>query len=452
VIAEEEPMMVDGHVVSRRQFLSATGLGVASLGLAACGGSSASGGAAGSKKNAKSGPATITFTTWASAAEATAFKKLVPQFEQKNPKIKVKLDIVPYAQDLQDINSRLQAGDPPDAFRITYTDLGVYSSKQALLDLSPYTDSSFKSQFQPGYYAAIEFNGKPYGIPHQTDTTALVLNREVMKRAGVTSVPDSLSSAWSWDEFLAVAKKVQRVQPSGKYAFAYDWQQTGAFRWLTWLFEAGGNLLSSDLKSPAINSAAGKKALAFTQSFFTEKLVPPNTSTGNTVYPDTIFLSQTIGMAFAADFLLPGDIVTAKFDWDVTFQPRDVSASSDLGGNGIVGAAQTKSPEAVATFLQFLASREAMSTFCALTNELPTRNDLKAADIKWAVAGDKMKTFVDQATTLTPSQVQQVTVPAFGKINTALQNDLDACFTGHQSPDQTAASIAGSVTTALQQA
>ena len=445
--------MVEGHAVSRRQFLSAAGIGAASLGLAACGGSSSSSSAASSpKKTVKSGPATITFTTWASTAEATAFKKLAHQFEQKNPKIKVNLDIVPYAQDLQDINSRLQAGNPPDAFRITYTDLGVYSSKQVLLDLTPYVDSSFKSQFQPGYYAAIEFNGKPYGIPHQTDTTALVYNKALLKSAGVSSTPDSLGSAWSWDEFLAVAKKVQAKQPSGKYAFAYDWQQTGAFRWLSWLFEAGGNLLSSDLKSPAIDSAAGKKALAFTQGFFTDKLVPPNTSTGNTVYPDTIFLSQTIGMAFAADFLLPGDIVTAKFDWDVTFQPRDVTASSDLGGNGIVGAAQTKSPEAVATFLQFLASREAMSTFCALTNELPTRQDLSATDIKWAVAGDKMKTFVEQATTLSPSQVQQVTVPAFGKINTALQNSLDGCFVGHQSVDSTVSSISSAVSSALQMA
>jgi multiple sugar transport system substrate-binding protein len=448
-------MAVDGNDVTRRSFLAAAGVGAAALGLAACGGSSGSssgksGGTGGSKKS--SGPATITFTTWASAAETTAFKKLVAQFEAKNPKIKVNLDIVPYAQDLQDINSRLQAGNPPDAFRITYTSLGIYSSKQALLDLSSYVDSSFKDQFQPAYYGAIEFDGKPYGIPHQTDTTALVYNKDVLSQAGVKTVPDSLGSAWSWDEFLAVAKKVQKVQPSGKYAFAYDWQQTGAFRWLSWLYEAGGNLLSSDLKSAAINNAAGVKALTFTQGFFNEKLVPPNTSTGNTVYPDTIFLSKTIGMAFAADFLLPGDIATAKFPWGVTYQPKDTAAASDLGGNGIVGAAQTKSPEAVATFLQFMASREAMSTFCALTNELPTRKDLNASDIKWAVAGDQMKTFVDQATTLTASQTQQVTVPAFGKINTALQNALDSCFVGHTSPSDTASTIASQVNTAIQTA
>ena len=448
-------MTFDGSSSTRRGFLTAAGAGAVTLGIAACGGSSSSssGGAkAGSLAGKKAGPATITFTTWASAPEETAFKQIVSKFEAANPKIKVDLNIVPYAQDLQDINSRLQAGNPPDAFRLTYTSLGIYSSKQALLDLSPYVDSSFQDQFQPGYYAAVEFDGKPYGIPHQTDTTALVYNKDVFAKAGIKSVPDSLSSAWSWDEFLAVAKKIQAVQPTGKYAFSYDWQQTGAFRWLSWLFEAGGNLLSSDLKSAAIDNAAGIKALTFTQDFFNDKLVPPNTSTGNATYPDTIFLSQTVGMAFAADFLLPADIATAKFPWGVTYQPRDVAASSDLGGNGIVGAAQTKSPEATALFLQFLASRESMKTFCALTNELPTRKDLSASDIPWETSAKEMPVFVDQATTLTPSQVQQVTIPAFGAINTALQNDLDSCFVGHVSPAKTASTIASAVNTAIQSA
>lgn len=445
-------MGLDEVEVSRRTFLTTTaaGIGATALGLGATATASAKTPAIVRAAAKKASPTTITFTTWAGAAEEVAFKKLVSQFESLHPTIKVNLAVVPYAQFLQDLNARLTAGNPPDAFRVTYTNLGVYSSKNVLLDMSHYIESGFKNQFQPAYYAAIEFNGKPYGIPHQTDTTALVYNKSVFKAAGIKSVPTSLKSAWSWDEFIDVAKQVKKVQPTNKYAFMYDWAQTGAFRWLTWLFEAGGNLLASDLKTPAINSAAGKAAVEFTQSFFTQGLVPSNTSTGNATYPDTLFLSQTVGMAFAADFLLPADISTAKFDWGVTYQPRDKAASSDLGGNGIVAAAATKNPEETATFLQFLASKSAMATFCALTNELPTRTDLSASEIKWAVEADKMPVFVEQATTLTPFQVEQVTIPAFGKINTALQNALDAAFVQHQSASATVANIASQVSSAIQ--
>ena len=437
--------MTDFSNLSRRQFLTAAGLGAATVGF----GATNAGAIQPRSRSAHASPATVSFTTWAGAAEAVAFRRLVSQFEAQHKSIKINLEIVPYGQVLQGIDARLQAGNAPDTFRVTFTDLGLYSSKNALLDMSPYFDASFRNQFQPAYYAAIMFKGKPYGIPHQTDTTALVYNKAVFERAGIRSVPTSLTSAWTWDEFLSVAKKVQKVQHPGHYAFMYDWAQSGAFRWLTWLFEAGGNLLHPDLQTPAINSAAGIKAVEFTQRFFTEGLVPPNTSTGNAVYPDTLFLAQTVGMAFAADFLLPGDIAGAKFDWGVTYQPRNHQSSSELGGNGIVATVDAKNHEATSEWLKFMASRSSMATFCALTNELPTRRDLSSSQIKWAVEADKMPVFVEQATTLTPFQVRQVTIPAFGTINTDLQNQLDAAFVQHQSASTTVANIASQVKTAI---
>jgi multiple sugar transport system substrate-binding protein len=429
--------------LSRRQFLATTGIAAGALGIAACGGSSPA-------STKRGGPATVTFTTWASAAEETAFKQIVSDFHASNKTIHVNLDIVPYAEMFQGIDAKLQAGDAPDMFRVTYTNLGIYSSKNVLLDMSPYVDSAFVDQFQPAYWSAVTFNGKPYGVPHQTDTTMLLYNKDMLAAAGVTSVPDTLASTWSWDEFLAVAKKVQAKLPANQYAFMYDWAQTGAFRWLSWLFEAGGNLLSADLKSPAINSAAGVKAIEFTQGFFTEKLVPKNTSTGNATYPDTLFPAKTVAMAFAADFLLPGDIATAaKFPYGATFQPRDATVSSDLGGNGIVGTNQSKSPEAAAEFLKFLVSRQSQQTFCEQACELPTRKDLIGADLNWAAVPQLMKLFVEQATVLTPFQVQQVTIPAFGAINTALQNQLDAAFVGGQSASATASNISSAVSSAI---
>lgn len=428
--------------VSRRQFLSVAGAGVVVLGLTACGVPSKSG----------KGATTIEFMAWGGDAEVEAYKMLVERFESENRTIKVDLKIVPYAQYAQTISSRLQAGNAPDAFRIIVQDLGLYSSNGALLDLSPYVDSDFKGQFQSAYWAATEYDGKPYGIPQQTDTTALLFDKALLEAAGVTSVPTSASGAWSWDEFIEVAAKVKSLQPANKYSFMYNWAQTGAFRWMNWLFTAGGNLLTPDLKSTAIESAEGTRALEFAQSFFTKGLVPPNTSTGGKGAPDEMFLARTVGMAFTGAFLLPNDISNAKFDWGVTFHPQDVLGTSDTGASPIVGAAQTKNPEAVADFLKFLGSRWAMTQFCRLTNQSPVRNDLDAADIEWAYVPDKMGVFVEQAKTLTPFQIQQVTVPAFNNINTILKNELDGAFVGGKSASTTLSSIAQQVTSAIKKA
>jgi multiple sugar transport system substrate-binding protein len=431
---------------SRRQFLGTAGAAAGAVGLAACGSSSPSS----SKSTKVSGPATVSFTTWASPAEETAFKQLVSDFEAAHKNIKVTLTVVPYGQFIQGIDARLQAGNAPDSFRVTYTNLGLYSAKNALLDMSPYLDSGFVGQFQPAYWSAISYKGKPYGVPHQTDTTCLLYNKDILDSAGVMTVPDTLASAWTWEEFLAVAKKVQAKLPARHYAFMYDWAQTGAFRWLSWLFQAGGNLLGTDLKTPAINSPAGVKTVEFTQGFFRDHLVPPNTSTGNAVYPDTLFPAKTIAMAFAGDFLLPGDIAsTAKFPFGATFQPRDVHSSSDLGGNGIVATAQAKSPPATAEFLKYLVSRPAQEKFCVIAGELPTRKDLTGQPLPYTVRPDLMKLFVQQATVLTPFQVQQVTIPGFGSINTALATQLDAAFVSGQSAQTTVSNISSAVSTAV---
>lgn len=431
--------------MSRRQFLIASGTAAAAAGLAPWGSPSGA-----TTRYKRSSPANLSFTLWAGAAEEVAYKHLVSEFEAQNKNIKVTLDIVPYASVLEGVDARLEAGNAPDLFRVVFGSLGLYSAKGALINLSRYFDSSFIDQVQPAMWAAVSYEGHIYGIPQETDTTLLLYNKDMLASAGITSMPDTLKSALSWDEFLTVAKKLKKVLPTGTYPFMYDWAQTGSYRWLTWLFEAGGNLLESDLKTPAIDSPAGEKALNFTKSFFSEGLVPKNTSTGNTTYPDSLFPAKTVAMAFAADFLLPGDIASAaKFPFEATFQPRDVTVSSDLGGSAVVATHQSRHPEAAAEFLQFLMTRENQAYFVATAGELPTRLDLAGVNCGWQVRPALMRLFAQEATTLTSFQVNQVTIPPFGVIETTLQNQLDAAFVGGQSTSATLANISTGIKSAI---
>src|SRR5262245_35772155 len=118
----------DGRIarmsVSRRQFMAGASGAVAATWLAGCGGFSKSDSSSGSSSKA----GTITFQTWASDAEASAFKRLAKDFEAKNKGTKVDLKIVPYAEMFTGIDASLQAGTAPDVFRVDYTTLGLYSS------------------------------------------------------------------------------------------------------------------------------------------------------------------------------------------------------------------------------------------------------------------------------------------------------------------------------------
>ena len=432
--------------VSRRQFLAgATGV-AASTWLTGCGGFSKSSSGTTTSKD------TVTFMTWASDAEKSAFKKLATAFEAAHKGVTVDLQVVPYAEMFTNVDTQLQSNTAPDIFRVDYPTMGLYSSTDQLLDLSSYLDSSMTDDFIPALYQAVQFDGKPFGVPHQTDTTCIVYQPKMFEAAGITSVPDSLDNAWSWEEFTDVADKLKASLGSDVSPFAYDWQQYGAYRWLTWLFEAGGRLLEDDLTTAAIVGAEGTKALEFTRSFFENEWVPKNTSVKGATYPDSVFISQKIAMSFVGDFLLPGleDGIKDKFDWQVTYQPVDVRASSDLGGNALVATQQASNPDLAAEFLQFMVSSDNMAAFCKEAVELPTLQSLVGEKLDYATRPDLMPAFAEQATTMTAEDVAQVTVPFAAQVNNVLLEQLEQCFTSGQSIDDTLSNIADGVEKAAQ--
>ena len=431
--------------VTRRQFLSGAGSIAAGAALSSCAGFTGSGG---SGTTSKAG--TLRFTTWGSDAEAAAFKQLVKAFEKANKGAKVDLKIVPYSEMFTGINTQLQSGTAPDVFRVDYTTMGVYSSQGVLLDLTSSLDEELTSDLIPALLQAVSFEEKVYGVPQQTDTTAVLYRPDLLEKAGITSVPDSLDTAWTWEEFGQVADRLKGSLEAGVSPFCYDWQEFGAFRWLTWLFEAGGRLLDEDLRTPLIDSPEGRKALEFTTSFFTKRWVPKNTSVKGGTYPDAAFIGGNVAMAFAGNFLLPGiaDGIKDKFEWQVTYQPRDERASSDLGGNALVATKDSKNTDLAAEFLAFMVEPDNMRLFCEKSLELPTRQSLVEEKLDFAVRPDLMPVYVDQATTLTPEDVAQVTVPYFGQVNTLLQDQLELAFRGKQGTDDTLRNIAKGITAA----
>ena len=412
----------------RRRLLPLAALAASTLALTACSGF---GGGGGSSADGDS----ITFTTWASESEQAAFESLITDFEAANDGASVELNVVPYDQMFSNIDAQLSSGEAPDVFRVDYGNLGVYSSQGQLLDLTDRIDE-FDS-FTPAFQEAVSFEGTPYGVPHQTDVSALLVNTELLAAAGVTDIPTTAADAWTWEEFADVSAKLRASLPAEQYPFAANWQLGGTPRWLSWLFEADGTLLEEDGTTPAIDSEAGAKALDFTKSFFENDWVPPTSSVKSATYADSFFTEQSVAMSFVGSFLVPDVDNLADFEWAATPMPVDARGATDLGGNALVATAETDNADLATEFLAFMTEAENMAEFCAATNELPTRTDIDPASIDFAVRPDVMPVFVEQAATITPRDVQQLTSPFLAQISVAMQDQLEEAFVGGRSTEET---------------
>ncbi|BDZ54465.1 ABC transporter substrate-binding protein [Agromyces marinus] len=387
----------------------------------------------------------LTFTTWGSEAEEVSFQELIDQFEAENEGAEIKLNVVPYDQMFSNIDAQLSSGNAPDLFRADYGNLGVYSSQGQLLDLSDAFSDDEASEFTPAMWEAVSYDGVPYGVPHQTDVSALLVNIPMLTEAGidVASLPTSQDDAWTWEEFASVAGQLRAALPADEYPFVYNWQLNGAPRWLSWLFQADGTFLDGD--TATIDSAEGARALDFTKSFFEKNWVPPTSSTKGTVYADALFTEGTAAMAFIGSFLVPDIDQLAGFEWTAIPMPKDERGATDLGGNALVATKDTKNPELAAEFLKFMVSADAMALFCGNTNELPTRIDLEGDAVEFKVRPDVMPVFVDQAATIEAEDVKQLTSPAMAAVNTALQDQLEAAFIGGQSTAETLENLSAAI-------
>ena len=393
---------------------------------------------------------TLTFQTWGGDAEAAAFEALVTDFEAAHRGVRVDLQVVPYSEMFTGIDAGLQSGTAPDVFRVDYLTMGLYSSTDQLLDVTDAlaaSDASLADDVLPALLRAVQHDGATYGVPHHTDTSAVLLRPDALAAAGITSVPDRLESAWSWEEFSEVADKLAAAAPDGQRAFAVNWQEFGAYRWLSWLFQADGRLYDDEFGAAAVDSEAGRRTLEFTASFFERGWVPASTSTKGAGFPDTIFASGDLAMIFAGNFLLPSleDSIGGRFEYAATYQPRDVRGASELGGNALVVSKDASNPELAAELLAFMAGRDQMARFCADAVLLPTRQSLVEQGLEFAIRPDLMPVFLDQATTFTEEDIAQVTTPTFAEVNLALQNELEETFAGGRSVEDTLAALAEAI-------
>lgn len=410
--------------LTRRHLLTAAGVAGAGLALGGCGGGS---GSTVKKADASTGrlSGTATLTTWGGDQEIAAFRKIAADFAAKRG-AQVKIEVLPYDQIRTVIDWRLQARQAPDLFRVSYTDVGGYATKGALADLSDYVGDGYGDAFLPALWNSVTVDGKPVGVPHHTDTSALAYNKKHFAAAGITDVPATLDAAWTWEQFVEVLRKLKTAD-LGAAPFAFNYQLYGAYRWFNTLYQAGGSVLDDKLEKVTLDTPEARRAFEFTKSLYAEGLHAPSVLVKRPTYPSDIFPTQKISMIQTGDFLIPSleTAIGKKFEWGVTYLMRDKAAATDLGGNAVVVTDQAKNKDVAAEFAKFLVTKENMALFCEQATVLPVRKDLVDAKLAYASRPDLMPVFQKQATTMPAGLVKAATSPAFAGINQALVDSMD---------------------------
>ena len=188
--------------------------GDASQAAAADAGSSAAGGASSGEQAAPSGDA-VEIEMWHGYGELAApgeepnyeydwLKAAVDAFEASHPGITVKLTYVNSDVALEKLTVALQGGKAPDVTYQYGTNIAQLATSDKTVDLTERVNAPEYdwADFPQGERDAFTVDGKVYGVPALVDNLAVVYNKDLFAKAGLTEPgPD-----WTWDELVADAK------------------------------------------------------------------------------------------------------------------------------------------------------------------------------------------------------------------------------------------------------
>jgi multiple sugar transport system substrate-binding protein len=408
------------------------------LGVAACGTDSTSSGGGGG------GGAAINIWEGYTGPEAKVFAHLIALYQKENPGQKVSSLFVNNDDTLQKVLTAVRGGSPPD---IAY----LYGSWAPSVAQIPQVVNLTKVVARPGvnwndfwlgerYVATV--NGKVIGIPALVDNLAVVYNKTLFAQAGLPAP----AADWTWDQFLADAKKL--TDPARKQfgtAYVTPGTEDSVWHWEALLWEAGGQLLSTDGRKAAFDSPAGLTSLETLRTMAV---------TDHSMYLDptdnaylNLFNSGKIGMMVTGPWDL-SSLTSVKYGVQVMpSYPGNQAGHQTISGpdNWVVFSNGASRVSAAEKFLLWLTAPAQVRYFSLHTGDLPTRQSVGDAtgfsqQMNHQLPG--VSTFIANLGNVRQARPQ---IPQYPKISQVLGNMVVSVLLGRAEPAAALSSAAQQV-------
>jgi multiple sugar transport system substrate-binding protein len=418
----------------RRIAVLATVLAVTAGVSAACSSSGSNGGS------------TITVSHGYTDVEAKALNTMVAQWNKDHPDTKVTLEFNTGNDNaLQKTVAGFTAGNYPDVAYEYGSSAAQLARQPKLVDLTDKVKAASVNwdDFYPSEQQAATVNGKVVGLPALVDNLSLVYNKKLFQQAGVPQPTND----WTWDDFRAAAKKLTNAS-THNYGWAYvnDASEDTVWRFLAMLWQAGGDLLTSDNSKPAFDDAAGLAALTQLHDMaVTDKSVYLDTGNGNYL---NLFNSGKVAMLWTGPWDLSS--INSDVDYGVTYLPGYNGNHETISGPDLYMLFDHSSGRADTAwkFVTWLTSAKVHLQFAIATGDLPLRKSESALPgyqtfLQKYPAEKVFVSNLDNVKHVRPN------LPEYAQVSTAVGQMVQSVLLGSAQPQDALKSGASAVTSAL---
>ncbi len=149
---------------------------------------------------------TQTLRFWVMGREGEVVAQLLPEFERRNPDVRVRLQQIPWTAAHEKLLTAFAGDALPDLCQLGNTWIPEFVALNALQRLDPKVSQSgtvVASDYFPGIWDTNVVGGHLYGIPWYVDTRVMFYRRDLFQRAGLDAPPRSWAE---WKHALAALK------------------------------------------------------------------------------------------------------------------------------------------------------------------------------------------------------------------------------------------------------
>lgn len=175
----------------------------------------------------REGQVTLRILHWGDKQEDAIVGELIARFVQQNPGVRVQRSNTGSLGQLSTkLQTMLASGDPPDLFYLDFTKIAEIAAHDVLEDIGPYIerdqaagadDALNLADFFQATLDAFRFDfetqrvgsGRLFGLAKDFTCVGFYYNKTLFDRAGV---PHPSPDGWTWDEFIAAARAIGRLE------------------------------------------------------------------------------------------------------------------------------------------------------------------------------------------------------------------------------------------------
>jgi len=323
-------------------------------------------------------------------------------------------------------------GNPPDVVQVDIIWVGEYAEGGLLMDLTDkVTAWSEWPDVVDSFKKATYWKGRSYGTWLNTDVRVMAYNKKLFRAAGL----DPNKPPTDWNELLAMSKKISK--PPAYYGFGFPAMkvEATAMRFFAWLYSAGGQILTDDMKKAAFNSDAGVKALEMLVRMVDEGATPKSIVSGrysdidNAVFQDKFamaFMTKTLGLAKKNI----KDLTPEQFQKDFGAAPIPKAPGgkmSTMSGGYLLSVPKgAKHPELAWELISIAGGAESQFGYTKARGYVPTFYSL----MKKADAYSNKDPFFDVILSQLPYAHFRPGLPQYTEISAAVQDAIQAAVLG----------------------